>query len=1044
MKSPATLLVSCLFALFALQAPAFADPAGRARLRAVLAEHGTSEPLVVLSELAREGSFSIDEADVVAAATATTISPALRTVLSNTRTIGVAEGRLVLNANREFEVPTQNGGALRFAKRFGIAPGAEGRAEVRGLKLGPQRFADNRNPVRTALLDRDGVYGFDVGTGAEPREVWFRPRVEPAAQPADAQPADAQPADAQPVDAQPVDAQPVDAQPRVEQPPLDQPRVEQPPLEPTPSPHAEEEPASQPDPTKVEELSPAERYQTGLHVLALEKALAQLGYEVTPDRFFGWQTQKALSDFQSENGLPSSGALDAGTIAAIQRQLPSASEAQPPVEAAAEAEPARSRPHPEAEAEVSAPPAEAAQGSEDRLRQVFGLESEGEGGSAEFRPLGPESEGIAVRDLQRRLRAAGQDLRADGKFGPATTAALERFQREHGLEPSGTLDAETDAALTDAARAPRVAEGDSGAAARRLQEALRRRGARLSADGQFGPKSVAALKSFQRESGLEPTGVADAATWEALDTLRRGDRGDDVRELQEALNRVRAAQGKDPITVDGRFGPGTEEAIQELQAELGEPESGQVSPQLQRSLRRANLQGIVAEAEASEREKAPVGGLAEGDRGEQVKALQQELRRHGIPLNPDGNFGPGTRQALERFQRENDLPVTGRADEATLNAVRGLVRGDRGEDVKDLQRLINHQRRIAGLDELPIDGKYGAGTAEAIAEIQRDLELDPTGRADKPLIDALTTARDQDTQPILRPGDQGNSVTRLQQRLNVHREAVGLPKIRVTGNFDPATVTALATFQRERGLDSSGESNEATWELLDGQPPADLEVRPLREGDVHDEVALLQDKLNQVRRWRGQGPIGVDGHFGGGTRTALEGFQRQSNLPVTGQADAETVAALDQLTAGTFTGDFPQQERYAPFSAEARQLFVAAARLIGVPEEWAHSNGLHQILKRESDGWVGIPNYTYGSRKSNRSAWASVHEELRRGRKRAKSSATGLGQLLLGNVDKYYPQGRAGIGDALNEAAGMLAYIKDRYRTPARAWSLYGKLHEGY
>lgn len=43
----------------------------------------------------------------------------------------------------------------------------------------------------------------------------------------------------------------------------------------------------------------------------------------------------------------------------------------------------------------------------------------------------------AVRLLQERLGATGEDIRADGVFGPLTLAAVLDFQRRHGLEPDG-------------------------------------------------------------------------------------------------------------------------------------------------------------------------------------------------------------------------------------------------------------------------------------------------------------------------------------------------------------------------------------------------------------------------------------------------------------------------------------------------------------------------------------------------------------------------------------------------------------------------------
>lgn len=168
--------------------------------------------------------------------------------------------------------------------------------------------------------------------------------------------------------------------------------------------------------------------------------------------------------------------------------------------------------------------------------------------------------------------------------------------------------------------------------------------------------------------------------------------------------------------------------------------------------------------------------------------------------------------------------------------------------------------------------------------------------------------------------------------------------------------------------------------------------------------------------------------------------------PPTGTAQPGNTPPVNPADRGRTVGDttVPRQQTYAPGSPEARALFTEAARLAGLPPEWGNSEALHNILRRESGGQVGRPNYTYGARARDPAQWGSVHEELRNGNITARSSATGLGQLLLSNVDKYYPNGRAGIGDPLQEAAGMLRYIKDRYGTPENAWRLYGTRHEGY
>jgi peptidoglycan hydrolase-like protein with peptidoglycan-binding domain len=49
-----------------------------------------------------------------------------------------------------------------------------------------------------------------------------------------------------------------------------------------------------------------------------------------------------------------------------------------------------------------------------------------------------------------------------------------------------------------------------------IQTALNHQGAHLEVDGTMGPKTVAALKTFQKSHHLKVTGKADAATLKAL------------------------------------------------------------------------------------------------------------------------------------------------------------------------------------------------------------------------------------------------------------------------------------------------------------------------------------------------------------------------------------------------------------------------------------------------------------------------------------------------------------------------------------------------
>ena len=74
------------------------------------------------------------------------------------------------------------------------------------------------------------------------------------------------------------------------------------------------------------------------------------------------------------------------------------------------------------------------------------------------------------------------------------------------------------------------------------------------------------------------------------------------------------------------------------------------------------------------------GGTTEIPRQEptrQVLAAQRALNKLNYgPIKPDGLFGPGTRQAIERFEKDRKLPVTGEASGRTareLAAASGIA-----------------------------------------------------------------------------------------------------------------------------------------------------------------------------------------------------------------------------------------------------------------------------------------------------------------------------------------------------------------------------------
>lgn len=143
---------------------------------------------------------------------------------------------------------------------------------------------------------------------------------------------------------------------------------------------------------------------------------------------------------------------------------------------------------------------------------------------------------------------------------------------------------------------------------------------------------------------------------------------------------------------------------------------------------------------------------------------------------------------------------------------------------------------------------------------------------------------------------------------------------------------------------------------------------------------------------------------------------------------------------------------YAPGTPEQISLFEQAADRAGVPRWWARSPALFAILKSESGGKVGIPNYLWRPWVEKQglswdsSSWPAVWKVIREGNARPSytgisSHAAGLGQLQPGNMNLYQPNGIKGVGKPLEEAIGMLRYIKARYGTMEKAWDFWQANH---
>lgn len=239
--------------------------------------------------------------------------------------------------------------------------------------------------------------------------------------------------------------------------------------------------------------------------------------------------------------------------------------------------------------------------------------------------------------------------------------------------------------------------------------------------------------------------------------------------------------------------------------------------------------------------------LRYGDTGDDVLTLQTRLKDLKYYTgNLSGRYREGTRKAVETFQADFDLEVTGVADLRTLSILFSLARrplrfGSTGEDVKELQVQLTELGYYKG----KITGNYLGSTRTAVETLQKKNGLEVTGVADPDLLEMIREGKilnksekpsDTDTpapnlsnylvddnensvivpdEPVaftkkLKSGSRGQRVKNLQERL----AELGYYEGPVSGNYMKYTVRAVKSIQTQNGMEATGVVDEATWNLV--------------------------------------------------------------------------------------------------------------------------------------------------------------------------------------------------------------------------------------
>ena len=406
--------------------------------------------------------------------------------------------------------------------------------------------------------------------------------------------------------------------------------------------------------------------------------------------------------------------------------------------------------------------------------------------------------------------------------------AKSKFKVSSGDLPSkavGTFTAAERKASAANSDTTYIRENSSGATVSKVQTELKALGYYYGqVTGNAGPKTVAAIKSFQGKNGLTADGIAGPQTIAKIDAayeakggsssgsgssasgLKLNSKGTDVRNLQQDLTTL----GYYWAEITGNFGAKTETAVKRFQEENGLTADGVAGTK--------TLNAIAAAV--ARKGGTPASGSSAGttlklnSQGTKVSQLQTDLKQLGYyyaeitgNLTADGVAGTKTLNAIA-------AAVDKAGGSSSGSSSTNMKLGSTGTAVSALQQNLTTLGYYYG----DVTGHYGNLTQQAVKKFQKAKGLTQDGVASTATLNAITSALKNagvDVGPgtvatTLREGDKGTAVTELQTMLKKLNYYYGS----ITGSFGSLTKQAVRKFQDANKLTVDGVAGPATINKL--------------------------------------------------------------------------------------------------------------------------------------------------------------------------------------------------------------------------------------
>lgn len=271
-----------------------------------------------------------------------------------------------------------------------------------------------------------------------------------------------------------------------------------------------------------------------------------------------------------------------------------------------------------------------------------------------------------------------------------------------------------------------------------------------------------------------------------------------------------------------------------------------------------------------------------------VRDAQQRLTALGLYAGPvDGIWGPDTQVAVERFQRNRGLQVTGDLNQVTTSALQAAPLPS--ATVRDTQQRLS----ALGFYDGAVDGVWGAETRRAVERFQRSRGLAVTGDVNAATASALRSApppapvaSGAANPPATTEATDPTAVRTVQNRLH----QLGFFNDPADGVWGPSTQVALENFQRARGLDVSGQLTPPTVAAM-GFEPGSFPPRSTASAAEPLDPAVVKSAQRELHRlgfYRGP----ADGVWGARSQDALARFQQSRGLQASGEFNPATLSAL--------------------------------------------------------------------------------------------------------------------------------------------------------